>query len=53
MCQNTTNAKIQLMHLHATFVNVAADFTSVVETHKPLGGHDGCEIRRYIHKDLA
>jgi hypothetical protein len=33
-------------------VNVAADFTSVVQTHKPLGEHDRRKVRRYIHKDL-
>jgi hypothetical protein len=34
-------------------VNVATDFTSVVETHKPPGGHDGWKIRRYIHHNLT
>jgi hypothetical protein len=34
-------------------VNVAADFTSVVQTHKPPGEHDGRKARRYIHKDVC
>jgi len=33
-------------------VNVAADFPSVVQTHKLLGGHDGWKIRRYIHNNV-
>jgi hypothetical protein len=35
------------------FVNVAADFTSVVEMLKSLGGHDGRKVRRYIHEDIS
>jgi hypothetical protein len=30
-------------------VNVAADFTSVVQTRKPVRLHDGRKVRRYIH----
>jgi hypothetical protein len=35
------------------FVNVAADFTSVVASQRLVRFYDECEIRRYIHNDLA
>jgi len=35
------------------FVNGAADFTSVVETHKPLGGHDGCKNLPLHSQDVS
>jgi hypothetical protein len=55
---NTVNSVpfLSLTHMHfqrKVVVNGAADFTSVVETHKPLGDHDGCKIRRSIHNKVA
>jgi hypothetical protein len=34
-------------------VNVAADFTSVVPAGRLVRFHDGCKIRRYIHKFVS
>jgi hypothetical protein len=34
-------------------VNVTTDFTSVVPTGRFVRFHDGCKIRRYIHKNFT